>query len=49
MKGKILAIRPLPKGFERQPPPSLEVLRQQAEIRALKAQRTAARSLRIAR
>ncbi|MEX2238257.1 MAG: hypothetical protein WEB00_12060 [Dehalococcoidia bacterium] len=37
MKAKLIALRPLLNGFERQPPPTLEILRQQAEIRLLKA------------
>jgi hypothetical protein len=49
MKGKIVALRPLPQGFEVQAPPSLRVLREMAEIRALKARLAAARQLKLAR
>ena len=48
MNGKILALRPLPAGFEAPPPPSVEVLRQMAEIRLLKQRLLAARRLRLA-
>jgi hypothetical protein len=48
MNGKIVALRPLEKGFEVQPPPSVKVLREMAEIRELKARLTAARRLKLA-
>lgn len=48
MKGKVVALRPLPEGFEVQAPPSLQVLREMAEIRALKERLLAARRIKLA-
>jgi hypothetical protein len=48
MKGKIVALRPLANGFELQAPPSVQALREMAEIRALKARLFAARRVKLA-
>jgi hypothetical protein len=48
MDEKVVAIRPLPQGFEPQPPPSLEILREMAQIRELKERLLAARRLKLA-
>lgn len=45
---KIVALRPLPNGFELQAPPSLKVLREQAELRELKRHLLAVRAKRLA-